>query len=160
MRKVKPDVGRKVLSLSVAIVACLVLLLSTAAVTAAEPVDLFLLVDGTGSISGANFTLQQEGYAYAINDSSVVPQDGSVSVCIIMFGYFDTQWVYPSKVEVNLTTITNQTVADSVSAQIMAMTQPGDQTAIDSAFILANDTLNSLHMLREMLRWRRVILMR
>jgi hypothetical protein len=126
MRKVKIDVGRKVLSLSVAIVACLV-----------------LLVDGTGSISGANFTLQQEGYAYAINDSSVVPQDGSVSVCIIMFGYFDTQWVYPSKVEVNLTTITNQTVADSVSAQIMAMTQPGDQTAIDSAFILANDTLNS-----------------
>ena len=150
MRKVKIDVGRKVLSLSVAIVACLVLLLSTAAVTAAEPVDLFLLVDGTGSIDPANFTLQKEGYAYAINDSSVVPQDGSVSVCIIMFGYWKTgsgapiENDYPSKVEVNLTTITNLTVADSVSAQIMAMAKPGDQTAIDSAFILANDTLNAL----------------
>jgi uncharacterized repeat protein (TIGR01451 family) len=145
MRKVKIDVGRKVLS--AAIVACLVLLLSTAAV-AAEPVDLFLLVDGTDSISGANFTLQKEGYAYAINDSSVVSQDGSVSICVIMFGYWKPglggiENDYPSKVEVNLTTITSKTVADSVSAQIMAMAQPGDQTAIDSAFILANDTLNS-----------------
>lgn len=150
MRKVKIDVGRKVLSLSAAIVACLVLLLSTAAVTAAAPVDLFLLVDGTGSISDANFTLQKEGYAYAINDSSVVPQDGSVSICVIMFGYWKPETAtpakendYPSKVEVNLTTITSKTVADSVSAQIMAMTQPGDKTAIDSAFILANDTLNA-----------------
>ena len=146
MKKLKIDRERKVLS--AAIVACLVLLLSTATV-AAEPVDLFFLVDGTDSIDAANFTLQKEGYAYAINDSTIVPQNGDVSVCIIMFGYWkpgtatpEKENDYPSKVEVNLTTITNQTVADSVSAQIMAMAQPGDQTAIDSAFILANDTLN------------------
>lgn len=96
----------------------------------AEKIDLFFLVDGSGSISAADFTLQKKGLAYAINDSSVIPQDGSVSVCVIQFSGIAT-------VEVALTTITNPTVADSVSAAIMAISQMGGMTNMGGAFDVA-----------------------
>ena len=117
-------------------------------VSAAEKVDLFLLLDGSNSISPANYSIQLNGYADAISNSSVTPQNGDISVCVIMFGYFPPNQIkgprsppYYANVEVPLTTITNQTVADSIADTILAMTQPGDHTPMPRAFILANETL-------------------
>jgi uncharacterized protein YegL len=98
--------------------------------SAAEKIDLFFLVDGSGSISSPDFQLQKEGLAYAINDSTVVPQDGRVSVCIIQFAS-------TAQVEVPLTTITNQSVADAVSAGIMAISKLGGGTSMSGAFNMA-----------------------
>lgn len=117
-------------------------------VSAAEKVDLFMLLDGSNSISPANYSIQLNGYADAISNSSVTPQNGDISVCVIMFGYFPPNRIkgprsppYYANVEVPLTTITNQTVADSIADTILAMPQPGDHTPMPRAFTLANETL-------------------
>ncbi|NQE46805.1 hypothetical protein C5S31_12365 [ANME-1 cluster archaeon GoMg2] len=117
-------------------------------VSAAEKVDLFLILDGSNSISPANYSIQLNGYADAISNSSVTPQNGDISVCVIMFGYFPPNRIkgprsppYYANVEVPLTTITNQTVADSIADTILAMPQPGDHTPMPRAFTLANETL-------------------
>ncbi len=68
--------------------------------------------------------------AYAINDSTIVPQDGRVSVCIIQFAS-------TAQVEIPLTTITNQSVADAVSAGIMAISKQGGGTNMSGAFYVA-----------------------
>jgi len=93
-------------------------------------VDLFFLIDGSGSIDAANFTLQLEGLAYAINDSTVVPQDGSVSVCVIQFSDY-------ARLEIPRTIITNKSVADAVSAKILNITQIGGMTNMSGAFEVA-----------------------
>ena len=99
--------------------------------SAADKVDLFFLVDGSNSISAENFTLQKEALAYAINDSSVIPEDSDVSVCVILFGYKSTPY---AKVVVSPTTINSQSTADSVSAKIIALSQPRGSTRLDAAF--------------------------
>ena len=93
-------------------------------------IDLFFLIDGSGSIDAANFTLQLEGLAYAINDSTVVPQDGSVSVCVIQFSDY-------ARLEIPRTIITNKSVADAVSAKILNITQIGGMTNMSGAFEVA-----------------------
>ncbi|KAF5436420.1 hypothetical protein C5S35_08910 [Candidatus Methanophagaceae archaeon] len=105
---------------------------------AGEPVDLFLIVDGSNSITPANYTLQLTGYADAIADSTVVPQNGNVSICVIMFGYWPP---YYTDLEIPYTTITNQTVADAIADKILSMPQPQDHTPMADAFTLANRTL-------------------
>ena len=98
--------------------------------TPATGVDLFFLVDGSGSIISSDFELQKEGLAYAINDPRVIPQDGSVSVCVIQFASY-------ARLEVPLTTITSQSTADAISANIIAMSQLGGSTNMAEAFDLA-----------------------
>ena len=97
------------------IVVLLVLAALSPMASAAEKVDLYFLIDGSSSLNPSDFELQKQGIADVINDSTLVPQDGSVSVCVIQFG---TNVV----VEVPLTTITSQTVADQISADIMSIT--------------------------------------
>jgi len=98
--------------------------------TPATGVDLFFLVDGSGSIDDSEFQLQREGLAYAISDPTVIPQDGSVSVCVIQFASY-------ARLEVPPTTITSQSIADTISANIMAMSQLGGSTNMADAFDVA-----------------------
>ena len=99
-------------------------------------IDLFFLIDGSGSIDAANFTLQLEGLAYAINDSTVIPQDGSVSVCVIQFSDY-------ARLEIPRTIITNKSVADAVAAKILNITQIGGMTNMSGAFEVAIANLPS-----------------
>jgi hypothetical protein len=93
-------------------------------------VDLFFLIDGSRSISAINFTLQLQGIADPINNSSIVPQDGSVSICVIQFDSIVS-------LEVPLTKITSQTVADQLAADILNITQSNNNTNMSGAFDMA-----------------------
>jgi len=110
----------------------------TGVVSAGEKVDLFLIVDGSNSITPENYTLQLTGYADAIANSTIVPQNGNISVCVIMFGYWPPEY---TDLEIPLTTITNQTDADAIADKIMSMPQPKDHTPMADVFTLANRTL-------------------
>lgn len=105
---------------------------------AVEKVDLFLIVDGSNSITPENYTLQLTGYADAIANSTIVPQNGNISVCVIMFGYWPPEY---TDLEIPYTTITNQTVADALADKILSMPQPQDHTPMADVFTLANRTL-------------------
>lgn len=49
-------------------------------------IELALAIDRSGSISGADFALQIGAYASALNDSNILPQDGSVAIGVWSFG--------------------------------------------------------------------------
>jgi uncharacterized protein YegL len=120
--------GKKGILIAAIAVALTITIVSTGSVSAVDKVDLFFLVDGSGSISSSDFELQKEGLAEAIKDSTA--QDGRVSVCVIQFSDY-------ARLEVPLTTITSQSVADSISANIMTMRQINGGTNMSGAFDLA-----------------------
>lgn len=88
-------------------------------------------IDGSGSISSANFTLLKEGLAKAVE--TVIPKDGSVELTVIQFGYPGPLLV---KVEVGPTVITGLTYA-GVAADIRAMPKGDWGTPMAEAIVLA-----------------------
>ncbi|WP_406662208.1 DUF1194 domain-containing protein [Methanolobus sp. ZRKC3] len=92
--------------------------------------DMFFLIDGSGSISGADFVLQKTGIANAIANPAIVPQDGSVSVCAIQFGSATT-------LGVPLTPINSQADANGIAAAILAMPQDNGGTGMAAGINMA-----------------------
>ncbi len=101
------------------------------AVTSAERVDLYFLIDGSQSISPEDFELQKQGLANAVSNPDVVPQDGTVRVCVIQFST-------TAKVEVPLTVI-DTTNASVVAGRIMSISQMKGYTNMSGAFRVAID---------------------
>ncbi|MDM8565872.1 DUF1194 domain-containing protein [Candidatus Halobeggiatoa sp. HSG11] len=93
---------------------------------AAEKLELCTAIDGSGSIGASEFQLQIEGLARAIEKSSVVPQNGSVTLSIVQFSS-------SVHVEVGPTLIDSQAAADNVAAQVRTISQMGGGTYIAAA---------------------------
>jgi hypothetical protein len=74
-----------------ALVAVLVLLMAASLVPNAQAqsrvrVQLAFVLDGSRSIHPTNFTVMTYGVARALGNTSIVPRDGSVEVCVVQFG--------------------------------------------------------------------------
>ena len=95
-------------------------------------VFLGLAIDGSGSISGANFALQRNAYASVLAND--IPTDGSVGVGV---------WQFSSSVsQVHATTLINsQAALDSLVASLNAMTQLGGGTNIGIAIDAAANSI-------------------
>jgi hypothetical protein len=108
------------------VVTLLASLFGTASVAQATTVDtqLGFAVDGSGSISGGEWDTMTEGLAMAIEDGTVVPQDGTVEICVVQFA----DNIPGAQVEVGATVIDSQATADAVAATIRAMGQMGGLT--------------------------------
>jgi hypothetical protein len=83
--------------------------------------DLALCIDGSGSISGPNFTLQVNGTANALD--ALVPTDGSVRLSVYQFSTTVQTVLTP-------TTIGSPAALANATAAIRAMTQLNGNTAI------------------------------
>lgn len=84
--------------------------------------DLVFLVDGSGSIDSADWTLQLEGFAAALQSRENFPLDGSMAVSVI-------QWSSGTpRVEVPLTTLDSFTTRESVIATVESLPQMGSST--------------------------------
>lgn len=105
------------------------------AVTSTERVDLFFLIDGSQSITQQDFELQKQGLAEAVKDPNVVPQDGTVRVCVIQFSS-------NASMEVPLTIIDPDN-ASLVADDIMNITQMKGNTNMSGAFRVAIENLPS-----------------
>lgn len=101
-------------------------------------VQMVVCVDGSGSISAAEFDLMQEGLALAVENPAILPQDGSVELGVNLFG-----WESPPHAEevVAMTVIDSQAAADAVAAAIRAMTQPTGWTPTGAAITLATEMM-------------------
>ena len=86
--------------------------------------DLIFVLDGSGSIAGADWTLQLEGVAAALENPAIVPVDGSVAVAVVQFSS-------AAQTEVALTKITSAGVASTMATQVRALTQLGGGTAME-----------------------------
>ncbi len=89
--------------------------------TLPSPIGLALGIDGSGSISAADYVLQRDAYVNAL--TSLLPADGSVAVGV---------WQFSSNVtkEFSFTLIDTEAKKTALLTAIGGMTQPGGSTAI------------------------------
>lgn len=97
----------------------------------AAPIELALVIDGSGSISNAQWQLQMQGYANAINN--VLPTDGTVAVSVIQFS---TNAV----VELGMTEINSVADRDSLSNFMLGINHSKGWTCISCGIVLAEET--------------------
>lgn len=95
--------------------------LSAGSASAAVMVAIDLNIDGSGSISSANFELQRDAYVNVLG--SLVPTDGTVAIGVQQFGSSVSN-VF------SVQTITDQMVLDSLIASLNAMVQDNGSTAL------------------------------
>lgn len=89
-------------------------------------VRLCLAIDGSGSISAADFDLMRNGLANAIGDSTTVPQTGTVEISVVQFASGVTTHVNP-------TLIDSQASATNVANILRAMPKAGGTTNLAAA---------------------------
>jgi hypothetical protein len=91
----------------------------------AAVLELGLAIDGSGSITAAQFTLQKQAYINVLSDASVLPRDGKTAIGIKLFASGVT----------TVFTMAEITAANhgSLIAALTAMTQPGGSTSISGA---------------------------
>lgn len=107
-------------------------LLFTVGQAQALPIGLGLGIDGSGSISAGDFTLQKQGYINAL--SSLLPTDGSVAVGV---------WQFSSNVqqEFAFTLIDSAAAKNALITALTNMTQLNANTAIGDAITAASDAI-------------------
>lgn len=99
-------------------------------------IDLAICLDGTGSVSSAEWTIQVDGTAAAIR--TTVPDDGRVRLYLIVFTGSATTPLGP-------TIITSDTVRDNFATAVEALPQPasGTGTNIESCIDEANTQIQA-----------------
>ena len=99
----------------------------------AIPIELGLGIDDSGSVSVANFNLQKNAYLSVLQDTSVIPQDGTIAIGIVKFSSSATQ-IFPT------TVIDATTIGDLVTA-LTNMTRSGGATCIGCAVTALSDDI-------------------
>ena len=101
-------------------------------------VQLCIIVDGSGSIEPEDWAITIEGLADAIGNPDCTPQDGSLELAIVVFGWFPDDW----HAEVALAPIVITSAnADDIADDIRAIVQPYGNTPMACGLRLAADTL-------------------
>lgn len=122
---------------TIAVVMSAILLLGGLGAAAhAADTELVLVMDGSGSISSSNWTTMLNGYASAIGDASIVPQDGSVSVGVVQFGT-------SARTEIAMTAVTAIT-APTLAATIAGLGQMRSMTDISEGITLGETLLSDV----------------
>ncbi len=118
---------------------CLFVVAPNAQTNTNVTVQLVIIIDGSGSISSADFTTMITGVANAISDPAVVPQNGTIEFGMVQFSSNmtdPTTRIPGARVEVPMTIITPQTVG-SVTDRIKAVIKGGGFTPMVSGVRLA-----------------------
>jgi hypothetical protein len=119
--------------------ACAVLSLATASAATIVGVELQILVDVSGSVSSAEYALQQAGYAAAFNDSSVIANiaanKGGIAVQVI-------QWsgVAQQGIAIDWTHLTNAAEAKAFADAVAKMPRLyfGGTSAVQAALLFGS----------------------
>jgi len=104
-----------------------------AGATGAQANVIALNIDGSGSISSANFDLQKQGYITALNN--LLLTDGTNAIAVYQFST-NVQQVFA------LTVINSVATKNALIAAINGMTQIGSNTAIGDSITTAATALN------------------
>jgi hypothetical protein len=98
------------------------------------PTELVLVIDGSGSISSINWTTMLNGYAAAISDAGVIPQDGSIGIAVVQFAT-------NAQVEIPMTAVTSSS-ASTLATSIAGLSQLGTFTDISEGITLGETLLS------------------
>lgn len=110
----------------------------------AVPIELALVLDASGSISGANWDLQRDAYAGAL--AAVLPADGTIAVSVIRFANTATV-VRP------MTVINNAADLAALSTFFTTLSQSGNgsSTCISCGIIQAEGTFTGTATVRSVI---------
>jgi hypothetical protein len=115
-------------------ISAVLLLVGFGAVAQAADTELVLVMDGSGSISSGNWTTMLNGYASAISNPGIVPQDGTVSIGVVQFST-------AAQIEIPLTAVTAVT-APTLAASIAGISQISGLTDISEGITLGETLLS------------------
>lgn len=101
--------------------------------TQVQAVELCLALDASGSINSTDFQLQLDGVAAAVENPSVIPQNGTVGISVVQFSS-------SASVEVGLTIIDSQATATSLATTIRNISKLGGGTDIGDAITACTGT--------------------
>jgi len=104
----------------------LLIMAAGSSAAAGETTDLVFLVDGSGSISAADWQIQKDGLSAALQDAAAFPRNGTIAVGVVQWSWLSSSM--NTRVEVPLTVLNNQTAVNTVVGQIQAMAQIGSLT--------------------------------
>jgi uncharacterized repeat protein (TIGR01451 family) len=108
------------------------------AVRAEKFTQFALVLDGSGSISSADWDIMRTGLANAIEDSSIFPHDGSVELTVIQFG------VYPNYCSVEIPpTIVKDDNYQSIANTIRSLSQGKGGTPMAAGIYLTSDAIEN-----------------
>mgnify|MGYP001773209314 CR=1 FL=1 len=130
--------GVKALLLTVGIL-CLFVSIPSAQTFSTVKTQLVIIMDGSGSISNADFRTMINGIANAISDSTVVPQNGTVEFGLVQFAgnITDPTTRTPgARVEVPMTIITAENIG-SIAEKVRGIIKGGGFTPMVSGIRLA-----------------------
>ncbi len=97
----------------------------------ARTTEICATIDGSGSMDADEFKLQTDGLASAIENPTVVPQDGTVTFSLVQFSS-------SARVEITPTRIDGQATANWIAGKIRAISQLSGGTNIPSAIDLCS----------------------
>jgi uncharacterized protein YegL len=101
-------------------------------------IQLCMVIDGSGSISGTEWTTVKNGVADAIRNQ--VPHDGSVELSIIQFGYSSTSGY--AKIETPPTVVTSANY-ETIASNVTAMAHGAGNTPMAHGLYLGWTTIKS-----------------
>ncbi len=108
------------------------------------PVELMLAIDGSGSIGGAEFTLQRDAYISVLG-SALISTTGEIAIGVVQFGSESPDFSIPVISTVHaLTVIDSAAKKAALIASLTGMTQIGGNTPIAAAIAAAQAALTGL----------------
>jgi len=103
--------------------------------------QMMMILDGSGSINGNDWTLCKNGLASAIQNPSYFPHDGSVELTVLQFGRSNNNQPN-AQIEIGPIVIDDTNFA-TVASDINAISQMGGYTPMACGIALGADTLAS-----------------
>jgi hypothetical protein len=91
-----------------------------------DRIDLMLLLDGSGSISAADWRLQLDGYRAALEDPRLLPRDGSVALGVLQWSSGSVEG--PTRLEIPLREIADDDSVQTLLTQLGQIVQIGNLT--------------------------------
>lgn len=123
---------------------CLGISLSSAQPANTVKTQLVIIMDGSGSISNADFITMINGIANAISDPAVVPQNGTVEFGLVQFSANitdPTTRIPGARVEVPMTVITADNVGE-IATRVRGIIKGGGLTPMVSGIRLATTLIS------------------
>ncbi len=92
-----------------------------AGICPAQKLDWAFVMDGSGSIDNADFSLQKSGIIAMLRDTNLVPRDGTVAFGLVQFAS-------SARVEIPMTLINSEADVTNIVGQLSAISQLGSST--------------------------------
>jgi hypothetical protein len=104
-----------------------------------DELDLMFLLDGSGSISPSQWTLQKEGLAAALRDTIAFPLDGSRAVGVVQWSYVSD--ASRTRLELPLTELSDRAAREAFIGELLAIPQIGRLTNPGDGIRMGTDHL-------------------